>query len=409
MMNLRDDAGLPDKVSIPFTAHCPGSCMHLPRFRWLFFILVALTASAATWHFLQPQRLEVRVQPVSRGLVEKVIANTRAGTLKACREANLSPAVGGQIARLPVKKGESVLQGQLLLELWNQDLTAQLRLAESEAKSAEAKVEAAREQAEIAAREATRLLRLQKTGAVSEQDTDSRVTAAKVREAEYTAARAAAATSRARLNVIRAEFQRTRLVAPFAGIVAEINGELNEYVTPSPPGIATPPTVVLLDTACYYVTAPIDEVDAPEVKVGMPARIILDAYGDRHFNGTVRRISSYVLDAEKQARTVDVEVAFSAPQPDTHLLAGYSADVEIVANVSNDTLHIPTQAIIDGKKVYVFTVADNRIHSREITTGIGNWEQTEIIRGLKEGEKVVLSIDQEGITDNAQVVVKEGP
>jgi len=85
---------------------------------------------------------------------------------------------------------------------------------------------------------------------------------------------------------------------------------LNEYVTPSPPGIATPPTVVLLDTSCFYVIAPIDEVDAPAVKINMDARVIMDAFGNKHFPARVRRIDPYVLDLEKQARTVDVEVEF---------------------------------------------------------------------------------------------------
>jgi len=376
---------------------------------WIVIITLTTAAAVAAWHGLRPQPIEIMVQRVTRGNVEKVVANTRAGTLKACREANLSPAVGGQIARLSVTEGDMVQKGQLLLELWNKDLAAQLTQAESESKAAGARVEVAREQAEIAQREADRLLRLQKSGAVSEQDIDNRVTAAKVSKSEYTAAKAAAATSRASRDVIRTEMERTRLTAPFAGIVAEINGELNEFVTPSPPGIATPPTVVLLDTSCYYVTAPIDEVDAPEIKVGMPARIILDAFGERHFAGTIRRISPYVLDVEKQARTVDIEVEFSPPPTDTILLAGYSADVEIIVDVSTDTIRIPTQAIIDGNAVYVYTAADGRIHRRAVTTGIGNWEQTEITMGLAEGEQILLSIDRDGVADNARVVAKEGP
>lgn len=379
------------------------------RLRRLIFILLIAAAAAITWQLLRPEVIDVVVQPVTHGPVEQVVANTRAGTLNACREANLSPAIGGQIARLEVAEGDSVKQGKLLLELWNKDLAAQLTLTKSEAVAASARAEAARQQAEIAAREAQRLLRLQQSGAVSEQETDNRVTEAKIREAEFTAAKAAAETSYARIGVIRAELERTRLTAPFAGIVAEINGELNEFVTPSPPGIATPPTVVLLDTTSFYVTAPIDEVDAPAIKVGMPARIILDAYGERHFAGTVRRISPYVLDVEKQARTVDVEVQFDEPPADIFLLAGYSADVEIIVAVSHDPVRIPTQAILDGNKVYVYTPADGRIHSRTITTGLSNWEQTEITKGLSSGEQILTSIDRDGVADNARVIATEKP
>lgn len=383
----------------------------MPRSRLRPFVIVVLVAVAAVaaWKFFQQKPITVVVQPVTRGTVEKVVANTRAGTLKACRQANLSPGVGGQIARLQVSEGDQVNKGQLLLELWNKDLAAQLVLTESQLCTASAHAEAAHQRTKIAAREATRLLRLQPSGAVSEQETDNKITEANIREAEYAAAKADAETSRARLGVINAELERTRLIAPFTGIVAKINGELNEFVTPSPAGIATPPTVVLLDTTCFYVTAPIDEVDAPDIQVGMKARIILDAYGERHFAGTVRRISPYVLDVEKQARTVDVEVEFCQAPENTILLAGYSADVEIIAKVSPDTIRIPTQTIIDGKKVYVYASKDGRLHSRDITTGISNWEQTEVTGGLREGEQVLTSIDRDGVEDNAKVTITEGP
>ena len=80
----------------------------------------------------------------------------------------------------------------------------------------------------------------------------------------------------------------------------------------------------------------------------------LDAFGERRFEGRVRRIADYVLDVEKQARTVDVEVEFVDPEDIEQLLAGYSADVEIILDVRKDTLRIPTEAVIDGDRVYVF-------------------------------------------------------
>ncbi len=375
-------------------------------FRWFVFFLLCGAAAGGSWYAMRAKPVAVTIQPVTRGRVEMIVANTRAGTLKACREANLSPGVGGQLARLAVHKGERVKKGQLLLELWNKDLAAQLTLAKSEYAAALAKADAAKSQAAIAAREAARHTKLSRTGAISEKETDQAVTAAQIRQAEYTAAKAAADTSRDRLMVLAAELERTRLVAPFDGIVAEINGELNEYVTPSPPGIPTPPTVVLLDTSCYYVTAPIDEVDATKVEVGMPARILLDAYADRHFAGRVRRIAPYVLDMEKQARTVDVEVAFSnAAKGD--FLAGYSADVEIVTAVHNNTLRVPTQAIVEGNRVYVYSAADRRIHARTITIGLANWDLTEVTKGLTAGEEVVTSVDKAGVADNVPVTVHE--
>jgi len=187
-----------------------------------------------------------------------------------------------------------------------------------------------------------------------------------------------------------------------------VSGELNEYVTPSPPGIPTPPAVDLIDDSCFYISAPIDEVDAAKVRLGLDARVTLDAFGERTFAGTVRRIAPYVLDQEKQARTVEVEVVIADSPKDSPLLAGYSADVEIVVDRRENVLHIPTAAIRPGDPPGVLVLAQNTgiLDARTITTGIGNWDRTEVRGGLKLGEQVVLSLDRDGVEAGARAVAE---
>ncbi|NVM56783.1 MAG: efflux RND transporter periplasmic adaptor subunit, partial [Desulfobacterales bacterium] len=318
--------------------------MNRRHIRWIIVVLVIASASVSIWHYTRPEPIEVVVKPAERGTVKRTVANTRAGTVKACRRAKLSPAIGGQIAKLPIREGDTVKARQLLLELWNKDLVAEAKLVQRESEAAKAHARAAGLKSDVAQREANRLVKLLKTGVASEEKADRAVTEAKALMADYEAAKASVLMSEASVDVAKANLDRTRLTAPFDGVIAEINGELNEYLTPSPPGIATPPAVDLIDNACFYITAPIDEVDAPEITPGMRARVSLDAFGDRRFDGKVRRIAPYVLDREKQARTVDVEVEFSNPEDIRQLLAGYSADVEIILDVHRDTLRIPTEA-----------------------------------------------------------------
>jgi HlyD family secretion protein len=378
--------------------------------RWSLLAVVIAALGAVTWHYTRPVPVEIVTQPVEIGQVEKIVANTRAGTVEACRRAKLSPSIGGQIAKLPVKEGDNVTAGQLLLELWNDDLVAQTVLAESEVTSAESRAKSACLQAEVAQREADRQIKLRRSGSASEEQADKTITRALSLQAECEAARAAVQTSRARVGVAKANLDRTRLTAPFNGIIAQINGELSEFVTPSPIGIPTPPAVDIVDVSCFYVTAPIDEVDAAAIDVGLPAIISLDAFGDRHFSGRVRRIAPFVMDREKQARTVDVEVEFTRPEDFKHLLAGYSADVEIVLDARKDTLRIPTQAILDGKRVFVYLPNRSVIRERSIQTGLSNWEYSEVVSGLKPGEQVVVNVDRSGIADEAPaVVMKETP
>jgi len=192
-------------------------------------------------------------------------------------------------------------------------------------------------------------------------------------------------------------------------VIADINGELDEYVTPSPPGIATLPVIDLIDNACFYIEAPIDEVDASKVRLGMPVRITLDAFGKRAFKGTVSRIGAYVIDLEKQARTVDIDVHFAHDTDLAHMLAGYSADVEIILAAHPDVLRIPTEAVINGNSVYVLDKASGRLKFTRIEPGLSNWNWTEVLSGLKPGQEVVTSVDRKGVADGAPAVADQAP
>ncbi len=375
--------------------------------RLAVFLVVAASVTGAWWYFSRPEPVPVRVKVVEKGLVEQTVANTRAGTVKACRRARLAPSIGGQIANLAVHEGDRVKSGDLLLELWNLDLQAQVTLAEREAVASDARARAACLNADNAQREADRQVKLSQRRLASEEAVDRAITAAQAGRADCEAAEASARVEAARLGVAQANLAKTRLQAPFDGIVAEISGELNEYVTPSPPGIPTPPAVDLIDDACFYISAPIDEVDAPEVRLGAEARVTLDAFGERNFPGTVRRIAPYVLDIEKQARTVEVEVEITEPPKDPSLLAGYSADVEIIVERREGALRIPTSAVRAQGGVLVLDEATGLIASRDIETGLGNWDQTEVISGLAAGELVVLSLDKDGVEEGALAKVEQ--
>lgn len=376
------------------------------KFRTVFTLLILLAGVAALYYwFSRVKPVEVLVKPVEIGIVQDTVANTRAGTIRACRRAGISPRVGGQIDRMPVKEGDRVEPGQLLMEFWNDDLTARVKLAESESNATAAKAEQTCILAQVAVRESQRLKKLRKQKLAAEEAVDKADGEARAQRAGCTAARAAVEVAQAKLDVALAALDQTQLKAPFAGIVAEVNGEVGEFVTPSPVGIPTPPAVDLMDISCVYVSAPIDEVDAPGIRINMPARIALDAFSEREFKGRIRRIAPYVMDLEKQARTVDVEVDFDVPEDCDCLLPGYSADIEIILEERSGVLRLPTEAVLEGNKVMLLT-SDGVIEERKIETGLSNWSWTEVKAGLKEGDQVVVSVDREGVEDAAQAIVE---
>jgi len=371
--------------------------------KWLLLALVLIAMVGAYVYWTRSQPIKVSVVEVDYGDVQSTVSNTRAGTVDACRRAGMSPSLGGQIASLPVREGDAVKSGQIMLELWNVDLLAELELTRRDAVASRARKDEVCTRAEIAAQEGQRLQSLLDKQLASVEEAQRAVGEAKAQKAGCKAARDSTLVNDANIKVAEARLERTRLRAPFDGIIAEINGELGEFVTPSPVGIATPPTVDLIDASCLYISAPIDEVDAPAVSAGQKALITMDAFPDHKFPGFVRRVAPYVLEVEKQARTVEIEAEIENPDSDK-LLPGYSADIEIVLDTRKNVLRVPTQTILGGSRVFV--LAGGTLEERTISIGIRSWEYAEVLSGLEAGDQVVLTVDREGVSDGAAATVE---
>jgi HlyD family secretion protein len=371
-------------------------------------LLVSLAmAVALAVYYKRPKPVEVEIVSIEEGEVRATVSNTRVGTVKACRRAYLAPAAGGQVARLNVKEGNKVRQNQLLMEVWNQDLKAQLSLQEAQIRANQAAAEQACQLKGGAIREAERISRLQKYNQiVSEEQVDTKVTNAKAQSASCRSAKEAVAVSLSSRDAAQAAIERTYVEAPFDGTVAEINVELGEYVTPSPPGIPTLPAIDLLDVSCLYVSAPIDEVDAPQIKTGMTACVSLDAFSDKRCSGTVSRIAPYVLEKEKQARTVEVEVKLTDPKDLRELLPGYSADIEVLLANKPKALRVPAEAVIENHQVLLLQ-DDGLLVERNFKPGLANWNYVEVLEGLQPGDRVVLSVGQDGVVAGAKARAKK--
>jgi len=372
--------------------------------RLIGLISVVCVIAIAGWYSMRPKPLVVDLATIAKGDVEATVVNTRAGTVKSCQRSNLAPISGGQIAKILVKEGDHVNKGQVLLELWNQDLQAQRELAQRQLAMAQERRRETCILADNARRESIRVQQLVKQGFVSSQRADDANANARSRQASCEAAVSDIKRAEAQIRVSQAGIDRTIITAPFSGVIGKITGELGEFTTPSPPGIPTPPTIDLIDDRCLYVTAPMDEVDAPKIRVGQEARITLDAMPGKIFPGIVRRIAPYVTEIEKQARTVDIEVDFEHIPADA-LLVGYSADVEVILDRKTGVLRIPTQAIRQNNSVWLVDT-NNRLVEQRLEIGLSNWSFTEIRSGLQAGNQVLMSFDQDGIETGAVVEPK---
>ena len=371
-------------------------------------IILALAVVAVVINFVMGSEQDpIKVSAVHPEIriVEQTVSNTRAGTIDACRRSKMSPAMGGQIAFLHVKEGDLVQKDQVLIELWNKESKARVKETKARVQVSERSAQQVCILSDRAQREAKRKTELLQQGLASEEATEIAVSNAESQSAACDAALTQVEANQASVEVVEASLERTMLIAPFNGVIAEIEGELGEYVTPSPVGVATKPTVDLIDSSCIYISAPIDEIDAPEVVSGMTARITMDAFGDQEFPATVRRVAPYVLDLEKQARTVEIEAVFD--NPDQTLLPGYSADIEVIIDRVEDTLSIPTQALMRDNFVYVIDAETMTLTKKQIEVGIGNWQHTEVTNGLSIDDQIVLSVDREGVKAGAKVLIEK--
>jgi HlyD family secretion protein len=122
------------------------------------------------------------------------------------------------------------------------------------------------------------------------------------------------------------------------------------------------------------------------------------------FEGKVKRVAPYITAVEKQARTVEVDVDFVRPDEARGMLVGYSADVEIVLDSRAEVLRIPTAALREGGRVLV--VDGDTLVERSLETGVANWEFTEVLSGLVEGERVVTSLERQGVIAGARVTTQ---
>jgi HlyD family secretion protein len=138
-------------------------------------------------------------------------------------------------------------------------------------------------------------------------------------------------------------------------------------------------------------------VDVARVRGGQTAFVTVEALPGRRFPGRVRRIAPYVVDLEKQARTVDVEVELTNPEDARALLVGYSADVEIILEAHENAVRVPTQAVMEGNRLLVHKGDGEKLEERQFRPGISNWEFTEVVSGVAAGEKIVLSVERTGV------------
>ncbi len=377
----------------------------------LLRILLALIVAALAVFFLrrswQADPLSVRVVAVERGTVESSVSNTKAGTVKARRRASLAPEMAGRVVEVACAKGDRVEMGALIVRLDDQTARAELALAE---RGVEATI-ALHDKTCIAANRAKRELEhyreLIEANVVSSDSIDRLQSVYDLALGDCKTTESEIARANAVADVARAALEKTQLRAPFAGVIAELDLQIGEWVTPAPPLIQMPTLIDLIDTTSLYISAPMDEVDSARIKQGQRAKITLDPYPGKFLSGRVLRVAPYVQDIESQNRTVEIEVEIEDEAFALRLLPGTSADVEVVLDVQDNVLRVPTSAVLEGGCVLVLEAG--RLVEKRVEVGMRNWDFSELRAGLEAGERVVVSLERAEVKAGVAAIDENAP
>jgi len=358
-----------------------------------------------------------KLSKVSRGDVARSVVAT--GKITPITQVEVKSKASGIVEQLFVDINKVVKKGQPLAQLDRQEIEAQVAAQRAQLSSAQANVstyEANLEQDKVNASapdlpmyKATldRNLAMQKEGIVSRQaldDANRDYLAALTRRdsaraqigvdtAKLKQAKAQVAQSEATLNQLLEQLSYTTIVAPMDGVVLSRDVEIGDAVS-SILVLGSTATLVMTvgDTTEVYVKGKVDEADIAHVYLGQPARIKVESFRDRYFQGKVTKISP--MGVEKDNVTT-FEVRVSINNPEGELKAQMTANAEILLDEHKGVLTVPENAVIyDNQKNATVAIPDKSqkdgFRKIPVKVGLSNGSLTEITEGLKEGDTVVL-------------------
>lgn len=358
-----------------------------------------------------------KIGKVSRGDVARSVVAT--GKITPITQVEVKSKASGIVEKLYVDINNTVRKGQSLAQLDQQEISAQVAAQSAQLQAAQANVsnfEAALEQDKVNAAAPDlpmykvtldRNTEMVKQGLVPQQSLDNAnrdyLAALNKRDgakaqlgvdgAKLKQAKAQVAQSQATLNQLEEQLSYTTIVAPMDGVILSRDVEIGDAVSSILVLGSTATLVMTLgDTTEVYVKGKVDEADIAHVYLGQPARIKVESFRDRYFQGKVTKISP--MGVEKDNVTT-FEVRVSINNPGGELKAQMTANAEILLDEHKNVLTVPENAVIyDAQKKASVEIPDKKQKEGKrklpITVGLSNGSITEVLSGLKEGDQVVL-------------------
>ena len=408
--------------------------MKMTRRTLIGVAIVLLAAGAAVWYFRSSSVISVDVFEARKGPIEELVTAVSAGTVKSRWESILSAETLGRVSEVRAQEGDSVRKGAVLAVLADPELASQADAAKADVAQAgdlleQAKARRMEAEQRFAADSARAAANLRKAKedkkraedlfrggylakaemeqvdtALANAEADAQVAALgevniRAIDREIDSLKSRIDGARASAAALSERRRKMTVSAPFDGIVTKKTVEVGEIKQPGSP------LFVLADPRTITVEAPIDESESAKVRVGQKVRLFPDSYLGETFAGEVSEVKPTIEASKEVSRANTIKVTpLSPPKP---LRLGMSVDVEVLTGHKEDALQIPSAAVMEREaKKFVYVVAGGKAVRRDVTTGISNWDRTEILSGLAPGDAVVTSLEIQNLSSGSRVAVR---
>ncbi|MCA1586498.1 MAG: efflux RND transporter periplasmic adaptor subunit [Acidobacteria bacterium] len=323
--------------------------------------------------------MSVEVGKVSREKISSTM--TVVGNLIGQATVEVVPRTAGRLVSINVRLGDPVTQGQMLAKIEDNEIIEQVRQAEAAQNVALATIRQREADLALAQTNVERSRNLFGRQLLPRQTLDDAEARYQAAMAQLDLARAQLAQNDARLQELKINLANTRVTSPVTGFVSKRAVDPGAWVSQQVP-IAS-----VVAIATLRLVSNIVERDLTAVNVGDPAIVEVDAYPGEKFSGRIARVSP-VLDPATRTAEMEVEV----PNRDNRLKPGMYARVALTVDERADALVVPRPAVVDfeGKRGVWTPSDDNKARFVPVELGMEAPERVEVIKGLKEGDQVVV-------------------
>ncbi|MDP3829855.1 MAG: efflux RND transporter periplasmic adaptor subunit [Ignavibacteriaceae bacterium] len=352
-------------------------------------------------------------------VIEKVQKRTVTQTVTATGKINpefqvkITPEVTGEIVFLPVKEGDRVKKGDVLIKIKADAYLAQKQRADANLQSSKAGLAQRKAELDKVSSDYKRVKELHAKNLVSDSEIEASKSQYLSVQAMYEAAQASVLQSDAALREALEQLYKTTITSPMNGTVSILNVELGERVLGSGFSQGTD-LMTVSDLANMEAIVDVDENDVPLISVGDTSRIKVDAFGDKVFSGVVTQIGNSAKQSGfgTQEQVINFEVKIKLVEIDKNLRPGMSCNAKIETETKANVVTVPIQSVTarsdfkpeeetegeptNGKKKedekiqeIVFVIENNKAKSVNVETGISDDNYIEVKKGLDVDADVV--------------------